>query len=143
MSLIMNGTNDSPSAEVFTLRGPKDDQSTKEASGVKRPPHAQFMPNMIGYLRVWRPCHRSSVIENLVKMVPFARDVVNLHVLHVNGTLCMTDLHFKTRPGIHSKQNKHSGRTHGSEPFYINHEHYHCQKEGGIEQTHHLYKGRP
>ena len=31
----------------------------------------------------------------------------------------------------------------GSEPFDINHEHYHCQREVGIEQTHHLYKGRP
>ena len=30
-----------------------------------------------------------------------------------------------------------------SEPFYINHEHYHCRREGGIGQTHHLYKGRP
>ena len=30
-----------------------------------------------------------------------------------------------------------------TEPFYINHEHYHCLREVGIEQTHHLYKGRP
>ena len=30
-----------------------------------------------------------------------------------------------------------------SEPFYFNHENYHCQREVGIEQTHHLYKGRP
>ena len=31
----------------------------------------------------------------------------------------------------------------GSEPFYLTHEHFHCQREVGVEQTHHLYKGRP
>ena len=38
------------------------------------------------------------------------------HTHDLNSWLAMPFIHFKTRPGIHSKRNKHSVRTHGSIP---------------------------
>ena len=53
-----------------------------------------------------RETGRSTSRSAFVQVVGLAHD------LPLFGSDCVRD--FKTRPGIHSKQNKHSGRTHGS-----------------------------